>query len=122
MKYLVIILIVLATGCANKQKPSTPSYAPDGQSAYRKQPLYPVQAQAQRIEGDVEASYTVNEKGCAENVRILSAQPADIFDRETLSAMNNWCGMKPTSIPQKITITFRLNGGSQVGVPAEQSL
>ena len=113
---MAITLAMLATGCVYKQTQPGQEHAPGdikaGKSATRNQPYYPAKAQAGRIEGVVRASYNVNTKGCAENIKIVSAQPADVFEKETIRAMNKWCGMEPTSLPKIITITFRLNGGA----------
>ena len=120
MKRLImaITLAMLATGCVHKQTQSGQQHALGdikvGKSATRNQPYYPAKAQAGRIEGVVRASYTVNTKGCAENIKIVAAQPADVFEKETMHAMNKWCGMEPTSLPKIITITFRLNGGARM--------
>ncbi|MCU6668259.1 TonB family protein [Enterobacteriaceae bacterium H4N4] len=92
----------------------TPGDIKAGKSATQNQPYYPAKAQAGRIEGVVRASYTVNTKGCAENIKIVSAQPADVFEKETIRAMKKWCGMNPTLLPKIITITFRLNGGASM--------
>lgn len=114
MKRLImaITLAMLATGCVHKQTQSGQQHALGdikvGKSATRNQPYYPAKAQAGRIEGVVRASYTVNTKGCAENIKIVAAQPADVFEKETMHAMNKWCGMEPTSLPKIITITFRV--------------
>lgn len=113
-----ITLTMLVTGCVHKQtkfgQENAPGNIKAGQSATRNQPYYPAKAQADRIEGVVRASYTVNRKGCAENIKIVSAQPADVFEKETIRAINKWCDMEPTSLPKITTITFRLNGGARM--------
>lgn len=115
---MAITLAMLATGCVHKQTQSGQQHTAGdikaGKSATRNQPYYPAKAQAGRIEGVVRSSYTVNTKGCAENIKIVSAQPADVFEKETIRAMNKWCGMEPTSLPKISTITFRLNGGARM--------
>ena len=111
---MAITLAMLATGCVHTQPPSDPERTPEEIQAVKSPPYYPAEAMAKRIEGTVRASYTVDTKGCAENITILSAQPADLFERETTKAMKKWCGMKPTSLPTTTTITFRLNGDTRV--------
>ncbi|HED5666098.1 TPA: TonB family protein [Enterobacter soli] len=120
MKHLTmaITLAMLVTGCVHKQTQSVQQHEPGdikvGKSATWNQPYYPAKAYAAGIEGVVRASYTVNSNGCAENIKIVSAQPADVFERETIRAMNKSCGMEPTSLSKIITITFRLNGGASM--------
>lgn len=113
---ITIIVAMLATGCVNKQTRPGQEHRDTqaDKSGHFNQPYYPVKAQALRIEGVVKASYTVNIKGCAENIKIVSAQPPDVFERETLSAMNKWCGMEPTSLAKTVTVTFRLNDGARI--------
>ncbi|EOT7889832.1 TPA: TonB family protein [Enterobacter soli] len=115
---MALTLAMLAPGCAYKQIQSGQEHVTGDIKAAKSStwdlPYYPVKALAGQIEGVVRASYTVDTKGCAENIKIISAQPADVFERETIRAMNKWCGMEPTSLPKIITITFRLNGGASM--------
>lgn len=99
MKSLLTLVAValLASGCAHQQ--------------------HQEKAQARKVEGIVKASYTVNEKGCAENVKILSAQPAGMFERDVISAMNKWCGLPPTTTPKKISLVFSPKDGIKMDVP-----
>lgn len=105
--------LVLLTGCsAHKSKPVAP-VACNGHEI-RSSPMYPARAHALRIEGKVSVSYTVNTEGRAENVKILTAQPSDWFDREVKLAVSKWACMTPTTKPVISFITFRLNGGATV--------
>ena len=83
----------------------------------RAAPFYPAQAQAQaqalKIEGRVRVKYDVMADGRVDNVEILSAQPANIFEREVKNAMKNWRFVPDKPVNGAIsTITFRLNGGA----------
>jgi protein TonB len=53
-------------------------------------PKYPRQAKLRGIEGFVKVGYVVNREGRVENVEILDAVPAQIFDNTVVKALRKW--------------------------------
>ncbi|NUE96819.1 TonB family protein [Gilliamella sp. ESL0232] len=64
----------------------------------RNQPEYPRRALDMRLEGYVVAMFDVNSDGRVENIRIVEANPNNIFNRSVINAMKTW---KYKSIPAK---------------------
>lgn len=54
------------------------------------QPRYPPVALRRRVEGSVEVAFTIMPDGSVSNVRVVSARPANTFDREVINAMERW--------------------------------
>lgn len=54
------------------------------------QPRYPPAAFRRRVSGSVEVGFTVLPDGSVSDVRVISARPANTFDREAINAMERW--------------------------------
>jgi protein TonB len=78
-------------------------------------PKYPVQAARDGREGWVKLSFTINEAGGVEDVKVMEAEPRRIFDREAVRALKKWKykprienGKPVKQFNQKVQLDFTL--------------
>jgi TonB family protein len=103
-----------SSGPANS--PATAAAPVDLQSKLkriRKQdPEYPERALAQKIGGAVTVEFLVNTKGEPTDIRVVSAEPAGVFDRAALAAVKRWryepllIDNVPQEVPARTVIRF----------------
>ncbi|OCG00301.1 TonB family protein [Gilliamella sp. wkB112] len=84
----------------NRQFSATPS------PISRNQPEYPRRALDMRLEGYVIAIFDVNSDGRVENIRIVEANPNNIFNRSVITAMKTWKYKPIAASNLKIKIIF----------------
>lgn len=56
----------------------------------RSQPIYPGIAIRRGLSGYVDLMFTINVTGATEDVRVIGAEPANIFDRAAVRAVQKW--------------------------------
>ncbi len=77
-------------------------------------PQYPYRARRLNLDGEVQVKFLVAPDGRVSDIRILSAQPADIFDHSVHNALSGWrfkpgqVAGRPVSTWVTTTIVFRL--------------
>lgn len=62
----------------------------DGIPITRTDPIYPSDAADQGLEGSVILQFDIEKDGSTSNIRVISADPAYIFDKSAISALTNW--------------------------------
>ncbi len=84
---------------------------------FRVAPDYPQRARTRGIEGYVDLSFDITATGRTDNIRIVDAQPAGVFERASIRALSKWKYKPPVengiAQPQKdmmTRITFALDG------------
>lgn len=78
-------------------------------------PVYPFRAKAKAIEGWVSVEFTVNEQGRVEDIKIIDAEPKEIFDDSVIQCLATW-RFKPGRVNRELVktraitrIRFKLN-------------
>ncbi|WP_336406979.1 energy transducer TonB [Gallaecimonas mangrovi] len=89
----------------------------DATPIFRMDPKYPVEAARDGKEGWVKLSFTINEIGGVEDIRVIDAHPRRIFDRAAKRALAKW-KYKPKIVDGKpvkqpgltVQLDFKLEG------------
>jgi protein TonB len=68
-------------------------------------PVYPLRAKRKGIEGWVKVKFLVTEVGAVEQVRILSAEPRNMFEESVLKTVSTW-RFKPGTVDGKRVKTW----------------
>ena len=89
--------------------PPQPAIRKEYRASYRVDPVFPRQAQKDGISGRVVAHVYVAPAGNVTDVKIVSAQPPRIFDREVIRALSQWkFNPEPVGFIGEYEIVFNL--------------
>ncbi len=111
---------VQLAGASTSMSAPGSGFGRDGEATpiVRIEPKYPIQAARDGKEGWVKLSFTINEIGGVEDVKVIEAQPKRIFNKEAKRALRKW-KYKPKVVdgkPQKqfglaVQLDFKMDGG-----------
>ena len=73
---------LLFAGCASQDRPL--------QLSSGAAPIYPPQAQAQGLEGEVTVQYDVTDQGVVINAVVVASSSGKVFDAAALQAVSSW--------------------------------
>ncbi|MFU9136114.1 TonB system transport protein TonB [Erwinia tasmaniensis] len=104
-----------STAPKTSSTPSTSSVSSGPKAVNIGKPAYPTRALALRIEGQVRVQFDVDSSGQVENIRIISAEPRNMFERDVRQTMKKW-RYEPNKPGKdiKMNVMFRINGGSSI--------
>jgi len=91
----------------------------DATPIVRIEPKYPIQAARDGKEGWVKLSFTINEIGGVEDVKVIEAKPKRIFDKEAKRALRKWKykakvvdGKPEKQFGLQVQLDFKMDGGN----------
>jgi protein TonB len=110
---ILVFNVLLLAGCMGSQ--NRPMQLLSGAG-----PIYPVEARAAGVEGNVVVRYDVSVDGTVFNARIDSADPVGVFEEVALAAVRSWrynpqikAGERQAVQNILSTVRFRLDDGDR---------
>jgi protein TonB len=107
-----------ATSASAAAAATPPPAPPQLKLVHYVEPTYPLRRLMDRVKGSVNVQFTVNAKGVTTDVKVLSSQPAGVFDRAAVDAVSRWRYQppvqkdgQPTQVQTQIRLVFEPGPG-----------
>lgn len=108
---LSLSLMVITVALLWLQQPVLAGSNDNAAPVSRVEPRYPLEAAQNKIEGYVVAQFDISAEGKVQNVKILKSVPAQVFDKESVRALEQWTYAKTMAGQQgmKVQLDFAMD-------------
>ncbi|MCT6700473.1 M56 family metallopeptidase [Rheinheimera sp. 4Y26] len=108
---LSLSLVVFTAVLLLLQQPVLAGSGDNAAPISRVEPRYPLEAAQNKIEGYVVAQFDISAEGKVQNVKILKSVPAQVFDKESVRALEQWTYAKTMAGQQgvKVQLDFAMD-------------
>tara|TARA_R110000868_G_scaffold19664_2_gene84455 strand:- start:2199 stop:2759 length:561 start_codon:yes stop_codon:yes gene_type:complete len=103
--------MILAVAMTAMTFSAAPAFAQDRERTSVAAPEYPRGAQRRGVEGYAVVEYTISPDGVVENPTVVEAEPAGVFDRAVLHAIEAWSYAPAAVSSEGLTQRFDFNLG-----------
>lgn len=103
-----------AASAAAQNAPARPAASGKPKPISRNAMMYPRQAQRMNVEDELVVKYDVNDQGQVENIRIIKAAYAKLFERDVVKTMKKWRYEKRAAKDLQVIIVFSLTQGTKI--------
>ena len=86
----ILAPVALTAPASALTAPASALTTPDREAVELNAPEYPRGAERRGIEGSVRIEYSIAASGEVVNARVVEAEPAGVFDRAALAAIESW--------------------------------
>ena len=112
----IIASIFILTSCATSspvvysEPPSIEAYESHAATPLKiSNPMYPIKAARQGINGWVYFEFDIDDEGRAKNLKVLDAHPGKLFVKNAINSINKWT-FEPTNshVKQRFILEFKV--------------
>jgi bla regulator protein BlaR1 len=90
LAFTAVSVFALGGNATHDDKQAHAKKADQVRPIIRIEPKYPVEAAKNRIEGFVQLDFTIDSAGKTQDIRVLNAEPKDVFEKESIRALSQW--------------------------------
>lgn len=90
LAFTTVSVLALGGNATHNDKQAHAKKADQVRPIIRIEPKYPVEAAKNRVEGFVQLEFSIDSAGKTQNIRVLHAEPKDVFENESIRALSQW--------------------------------